>query len=118
MTPTVGRFKKGAFRMAMDADVPVVPIVLRNSGELMWRDSRIARSGTIEVAVHPPIHVADWALDELDKRVAEVRDLYVQTLENWPDGAKETGSRRSEAKTRFGTAGAPAPSPAASSREI
>ena len=43
VTPTIGRFKKGAFRMAMEAGVPVVPIVLRNSGELMWRDSQIAR---------------------------------------------------------------------------
>jgi putative phosphoserine phosphatase/1-acylglycerol-3-phosphate O-acyltransferase len=84
VTPTVGRFKKGPFRMAMDAGVPVVPIVLRNSGELMWRDSQVARSGTVEVVVHPPIHVTDWSLDELDKRVAEVRELYIQTLEEWP----------------------------------
>jgi putative phosphoserine phosphatase/1-acylglycerol-3-phosphate O-acyltransferase len=84
VTPTVGRFKKGAFRMAMEAGVPVVPMVLRNSGELMWRDSQIARSGTVEVVVHPPINVADWSLDELDERVAEVRELYVQTLEDWP----------------------------------
>ena len=85
VTPTVGRFKKGAFRMAMEAGVPVVPMVLRNTGELMWRDSRVARSGTVEVVVHPPIHVAEWSLDELDKRVAAVRDLYVHTLEDWPD---------------------------------
>jgi putative phosphoserine phosphatase / 1-acylglycerol-3-phosphate O-acyltransferase len=84
VTPTVGRFKKGAFRMAMEAGVPVVPVVLRNSGELMWRDSQIARSGTVEVVVHPPIHVAGWSLDELDERVAEVRELYVRTLEDWP----------------------------------
>ena len=85
VTPTVGRFKKGAFRMAMEAGVPVVPLVLRNSGQLMWRDSKIARSGTVEVVVHPPIHVAAWSLDELDERVAEVRELYIRTLEDWPD---------------------------------
>jgi putative phosphoserine phosphatase/1-acylglycerol-3-phosphate O-acyltransferase len=84
VTPAVGRFKKGAFRMAMEAGVPVVPLVFRNSGELMWRDSQIARSGTVEVVVHPPIHVTGWSLDELDARVAEVRELYVQTLEDWP----------------------------------
>jgi len=36
------------------------------------------------VVVHPPIHVTGWSLDELDARVAEVRELYVQTLEDWP----------------------------------
>jgi putative phosphoserine phosphatase / 1-acylglycerol-3-phosphate O-acyltransferase len=90
VTPSVGRFKKGAFRMAMEAGVPVVPIVFRNSGELMWRDSQIARSGTVEVVVHPPIDVAGWSRHELDARVAEVRELYVQTLEDWP------GSRTAE----------------------
>ena len=85
VTPTVGRFKKGAFRMAMEAGVPVVPVVLRNSGELMWRDSQIAtlRHGRGDRAPADPL--ADWRLDELDKRVAEVRELYVHTLEDWPD---------------------------------
>lgn len=84
VTPTVGRFKKGAFRMAMDAGVPVVPVVLRNSGELMWRDSQVARPGTVDVVVHPPIHVSDWNLDALDKHIDEVRELYIRTLEDWP----------------------------------
>jgi putative phosphoserine phosphatase/1-acylglycerol-3-phosphate O-acyltransferase len=86
VTPTVGRFKKGAFRMAMAAGVPVVPVVLRNAGELMWRDSQIAKSGTVDVVVHPPVYPAEWSVGELSKRIAEVRELYVQTLEDWPTG--------------------------------
>jgi putative phosphoserine phosphatase/1-acylglycerol-3-phosphate O-acyltransferase len=50
----------------------------------MWRDSQIAKSGTVDVVVHPPVYPSEWSLDELDKRIAEVRDLYVQTLEDWP----------------------------------
>jgi putative phosphoserine phosphatase/1-acylglycerol-3-phosphate O-acyltransferase len=84
LTPTVGPFKKGAFRMAMEAGVPIVPVVVRNAGELMWRDSQIARSGKIDVVVHPPLPTFDWTNDELEKRIAEVRDLYVDTLDNWP----------------------------------
>jgi putative phosphoserine phosphatase/1-acylglycerol-3-phosphate O-acyltransferase len=84
LTPTVGPFKKGAFRMAMEAAVPIVPVVVRNAGELMWRDSQIARSGTIDVVVHPPISTFGWTNDELEKRIAEVRDLYVDTLDEWP----------------------------------
>jgi putative phosphoserine phosphatase/1-acylglycerol-3-phosphate O-acyltransferase len=85
VTPSVGRFKKGGFRMAMAAGVPIVPVVVRNSGELMWRDSQIAHPGTLDVVVHPPIDVSGWTVDELDKRVAEVRALYVDTLEEWPE---------------------------------
>ena len=85
VTPSIGRFKKGGFRMAMAAGVPIVPVVVRNAGELMWRDSQIARPGTIDVVVHPPIDVSGWNVDELDKRVAEVRQLFVDTLEEWPE---------------------------------
>lgn len=83
-TPTVGRFKKGAFHMAIQGGVPIVPVVIRNAGELLWRGSRVMRSGTIDVHVHEPISVDDWTLEELDDRIAEVRELFVRTLEDWP----------------------------------
>jgi putative phosphoserine phosphatase/1-acylglycerol-3-phosphate O-acyltransferase len=83
VTPTVGPFKKGAFHLAMQAGVPVVPIVIRNAGELQWRGSQVIRSGTVDVAVLPPINVADWRRDELGDRVAEVRQLFVDALADW-----------------------------------
>ncbi|MBA3908249.1 MAG: HAD-IB family hydrolase, partial [Pseudonocardiales bacterium] len=42
-TPALGRFKKGAFHVAMQAGVPIVPIVIRNAGELMWRGASTVR---------------------------------------------------------------------------
>jgi putative phosphoserine phosphatase/1-acylglycerol-3-phosphate O-acyltransferase len=83
-TPRVGTFKKGAFRMAMQGGVPIVPIVIRNAGELLWRGSTFIRPGTIDVIVHPPISVTDWRVEELDERIAKVRELYVRTLADWP----------------------------------
>lgn len=70
--------------MARAAGVPVVPVVVRNAGELMWRNGRALRGGTVEVLVQPPIWCGDWADDELSARVAEVWQLYVDTLERWP----------------------------------
>jgi putative phosphoserine phosphatase/1-acylglycerol-3-phosphate O-acyltransferase len=86
--PTVGPFKKGGFHMAMQAGVPVVPVILRNTGDLMWRSARTLRSGTVEVLVHPPISVADWKHEDLDERIAEVRQIYVDALEDWPASEK------------------------------
>lgn len=85
-TPAVGPFKKGAFHMAMQGGVPIVPIVMRNVGELLWRGSKVMRSGTIDVHVLEPIPVDDWTADTLTERVAEVRELFVRTLEDWPVG--------------------------------
>ncbi|HEU0199520.1 MAG TPA: lysophospholipid acyltransferase family protein [Burkholderiaceae bacterium] len=87
-TPRVGKFKKGAFHMAMQAGVPIVPVVIRNAGEIMGRNDQTMRAGTVQVAVLPPISVADWRMDDLDRRVAEVRQMFVDTLEHWPGEAR------------------------------
>jgi HAD superfamily hydrolase (TIGR01490 family) len=83
-TPRLGRFKKGAFHVAMQAEVPIVPIVLRNAGAAMWRGSKTVRPATVDVAVLPPIDVSDWTVAELDDRIAAVRQQYVDTLARWP----------------------------------
>jgi len=86
-TPRLGRFKKGAFHLAMQAGVPIVPIVIRNAGEVMWRGSFLIRPGTIDVAVLAPIATSDWELSELDQQVEQVRELFIQTLEHGPPAA-------------------------------
>jgi HAD superfamily hydrolase (TIGR01490 family) len=83
-TPRVARFKKGAFHMAMQGGVPIVPIVIRNAGERLWRGSTFIRPGTIDIVVHRPISVAKWTLEDLDDRVSKVRQLFVRTLADWP----------------------------------
>jgi len=83
-TTSVGPFKKGAFRIAMTVGIPIVPIVIRNAEIVAARDSMTMNPGTVDVAVFPPISVKDWTLDTLPDRIAEVRQLYVDTLADWP----------------------------------
>ena len=83
-TRRLGPFKKGAFRIAMTAGVPIVPIVIRNAGDLMPGKSRVIRPGTVDIRVLHPIPVDDWTLDNLNEKVDGVRQLYLTTLANWP----------------------------------
>ena len=83
-TPALGPFKKGAFHVAMQAGVPIVPIVIRNSGELMWRGASTIRAGTVQIVVLPPIPTLGWTVDELEKHLHEVREQYLATLADWP----------------------------------
>jgi putative phosphoserine phosphatase / 1-acylglycerol-3-phosphate O-acyltransferase len=83
-TTEVGPFKKGPFRMAMAAGIPIVPIVIRNAEIVAARNSTTINPGTVDVAVFPPIPVDDWTLDTLPEHIAEVRQLYLDTLADWP----------------------------------
>jgi putative phosphoserine phosphatase/1-acylglycerol-3-phosphate O-acyltransferase len=38
----------------------------------------------VQVAVLPPIDVSSWAREDLDERVEEVRQRYIDTLAHWP----------------------------------
>jgi putative phosphoserine phosphatase/1-acylglycerol-3-phosphate O-acyltransferase len=83
-TRSVGSFKKGPFRLAMSAGVPIVPIVIRNAEVISARNSSTLHPGTVDVVVYPPLSLEDWTLDNLSEKIAEVRQLYIDTLQNWP----------------------------------
>ncbi len=86
-TKSVGPFKKGPFRLAMSAGVPIVPIVIRNAEVISARNSSTLHPGTVDIVVYPPLSLGDWTLDNLSGKIAEVRQLYIDTLQNWPVGA-------------------------------
>ena len=83
-TVEVGPFKKGPFRIAMASGIPIVPIVIRNAEVIADRNSSTFNPGTVDVAVFPPIPTNDWTTDNLSDRIAEVRQLYLDTLLDWP----------------------------------
>jgi len=83
-TPALGPFKKGAFHVAMQAGVPIVPIVIRNSGELMWRGATGIHAGTVQITVLPPVATDGWDVAGLDDHIRRVRGQYLATLANWP----------------------------------
>jgi putative phosphoserine phosphatase/1-acylglycerol-3-phosphate O-acyltransferase len=80
----VGQFKKGPFRIAMAAGVPIVPIVIRNADEIAPRNASLMRSGTVDMCVLPPIPTEAWTVENLSHNIAEVRRQFVDTLADWP----------------------------------
>ncbi|BBX23327.1 L-3-phosphoserine phosphatase [Mycolicibacter terrae] len=97
-TTGVGPFKKGPFRIAMAAGIPIVPIVIRNAEVVAARDSMSANPGTVDVAVFPAISVDDWTVANLADRIEEVRQLYLDTLADWPADELPAWSPKSAAK--------------------
>ena len=110
-TRSVGQFKKGPFRLAMSAGVPIVPIVIRNAEVLSARNSATLHPGTVDIVVYPPLSLAGWTLDNLPEKIAEVRQLYIDTLADWPVGAvpkADLYSRRAAPAKKAGAKKTPA----------
>ena len=75
-------FKKGAFYMARQAGVPVVPVAIKNSDVLMGKGTGEARSGEIEMVFLRPIDTVDRTSDEaIDQLIAESRQVIAKELE-------------------------------------
>jgi putative phosphoserine phosphatase/1-acylglycerol-3-phosphate O-acyltransferase len=79
-TPRLGRFKKGAFHIAMQAGVPIVPVVFRNVLDALPRDALVVRPATVEAVVLPPIDTRDWTREGLDEEIRAIRDQYLVVL--------------------------------------
>lgn len=68
----LGRFKRGAFHLALDAGVPVVPVAISGTFQVIRPRSIIVRPGAVHVTFAPPIDVAAYA-GNLDGLVEKVR---------------------------------------------
>ncbi len=80
ITPRLAQFKKGAFHLAMEAGVPMVPIVIHNSGDVQPKGDMLYHPGTVKVDVLPPIDTSEWTVETIDEHVAEVRGMYLREL--------------------------------------
>jgi 1-acyl-sn-glycerol-3-phosphate acyltransferase len=67
-------FKKGAFYMAKQAGVPVVPIAIKYSDELMGKGTGEAKSGIIEVVILPPVETSSlYTEQDINDLIENVR---------------------------------------------
>jgi putative phosphoserine phosphatase/1-acylglycerol-3-phosphate O-acyltransferase len=80
-TPRLGRFKKGAFHIAMQAGVPVVPVVFRNVLDSLPKHALVLRPATIEAVVLPPVDTRGWKREHLDAEIETIRNRYLEVLE-------------------------------------
>jgi len=80
ITPKLSPFKKGPFHLAIQAGVPVVPIVIHNAGDVAPKGDFIFRPATVEVDVLEPVDTSNWSSETIEEHVAEVRGLFLEAL--------------------------------------
>ncbi|MEJ6593994.1 HAD-IB family hydrolase [Parasphingorhabdus sp.] len=80
LSPKLGPFKKGAFHMAIQAGVPMVPIVIHNAGDVAPKNEFLMRPAKVRVDVLPAVDTSKWSVRTMNEHVAEVRGMFLEAL--------------------------------------
>lgn len=80
LTPKLAPFKKGAFHLAMQAGVPIVPVVIHNASDVAPKGEFIIRPAKVRVDVLPPVSTKGWTLAQLNRHIQEVRAMFLEAL--------------------------------------
>jgi 1-acyl-sn-glycerol-3-phosphate acyltransferase len=74
-------FKKGGFSLAMKAKVPIVPISLAGSREIMPKDRLTTSSGEIRIRIGDPIETEPYSLKDRTALMEKVSETISKNLE-------------------------------------
>ena len=80
-TGEIGHFNKGAFHLATDLQVPIVPLYFSIPGEIDPGLGYETKPGSVSVYVLPEIDTSTWTEENLLANRDRVRDLFVRIHE-------------------------------------
>lgn len=73
-------FKKGAFRMANELSIPVVPVSIHNTDRIVPSDTLDWRPGAVKMIFHDPIDAKDLTPAQVTSLTNQTRDIIVDAL--------------------------------------
>lgn len=75
--PELGAFKNGAFRLAIELKVPILPVTSLDTWKVLWNTGSKygSRPGICDIFVHKPIKTAHLTLDDADTLRDEVHEM-------------------------------------------
>ena len=75
--PKLQEFKNGPFRLAIESAVPIVPVTMLNTWQVLWDTGTKygSRPGICDIFVHKPFETAHLALDDADTLRDEVHEM-------------------------------------------
>jgi 1-acyl-sn-glycerol-3-phosphate acyltransferase len=83
---TIGPFKPGMFLLAMQAEVPIVPVTIIGANAVMAKRSLNIKGGDIHIIIDKPVDVTSYNLEGRDKLIAQVRNTIIHNFETCGHG--------------------------------
>ena len=76
----LGSFKLGAFHMARQAGVPIVPIIIHNAQDALPYKGIVVHPAEVKVTVLPPQPTGKWRLADVESQAGRIREMYLDAL--------------------------------------
>ena len=73
-------FKKGAFKMAMDLNLPLLPVSIVGTEKILPKGTINLLPGEVEMKIHPPISVEGYDSGSMEKLMQETRRVIQSAL--------------------------------------
>ena len=73
-------FRRGAFQLAMEFNLPVVPVTIDGAYRIMPRGAILPRYGTIKLTIHKPIYAPEGGRHELSDLMEQSYEAVASSL--------------------------------------
>jgi 1-acyl-sn-glycerol-3-phosphate acyltransferase len=81
ITGVPGNFKKGAFKLALDLGLPILPLTIIGTNKILPADTLDLRPGKVKLIIHPPIGIQNQTEERIKELMDEARRVIVGPLE-------------------------------------
>lgn len=83
LTGKLGEFKKGAFKMAQDLNIPILPVSIINTGKILKAKTLKLFPGRAKMVFHKPIEIIKNGQDKIDAIMSEVKKTIQRGIDEY-----------------------------------
>lgn len=73
-------FKSGSFRLAKDAEVPIIPVCISGTSEVFEKNGRLIKPANIKVRICPPVEPQAYKDKDVKVLAAEIQEIIQNEL--------------------------------------
>jgi 1-acyl-sn-glycerol-3-phosphate acyltransferase len=77
---TLGQFKPGSLKLAMKAKVPIVPVTIAGSMNIMPKGTSLIKSAIVNVTISPPLILDEIPEKDSNEIAEKVRNIIISNL--------------------------------------
>lgn len=80
LTGKMSRFKRGAFHIAYDLQLPIVPLTINGPYDILRRGESLIHPGKMELVIHKPIPTAHLTEADIPDLISKTRSIIYDSL--------------------------------------